>query len=140
MVEMRQMMQQLDAKMEPAHPDHPAPHDSFSMQLDAKMEVVNQISLSQTAMMRQAFAVSHLDFMTPADYSAFVAWPGNQAHTTGGGATSSRAQAMEEDGTEEDSDAGIDILEEDEDSDAEEGIIETEVEDDDDDEDKEDDD
>ncbi|WVZ16712.1 hypothetical protein V8G54_009694 [Vigna mungo] len=117
MVEMRKMMQRLEANM----------------------KVIHRIGRAQAAMMRHAFGASHLDFMTPAEYDAFVAWPGDQAPTTGGGATSSRAQAMEEDGTEEcDSDAGTEIIEEDDDDDSEENG--TEVEDVDGDEDDEDDD
>ncbi|WVZ23710.1 hypothetical protein V8G54_002254 [Vigna mungo] len=111
----------------------------ISLAQEAKMEVVNRIGRAQAAMMRHAFGASHLDFMTPIEYDAFVAWPGDQALTTGGGATSSGAQAMEEDDTEEiDSDAGTEIIEEDEDDDSEEDG--TEVKDVDDDEDDEDDD
>ncbi|XP_022641101.1 uncharacterized protein LOC111242375 [Vigna radiata var. radiata] len=90
MVEMRHMMQRLEAKI----------------------EAVNRIRHAHAAMMRHAFGASHLDFMTPAEYDAFIAWPGDQAPTVGGGDSSSGAQAMGEDCTEEDdSDAGTKILE-----------------------------
>ncbi|WVY98554.1 hypothetical protein V8G54_030705 [Vigna mungo] len=105
-------MQRLEAKMETQ---------------DAKMEAIHRIGRAQTAMMRHAFGASHPDFMTPVEYDAFVAWPGDQAPTTGGGATSSGAQAMEDDGTEEcDSDAGTEIIEKDDDDDSEEDDIEVE--------------
>ncbi|WVZ20114.1 hypothetical protein V8G54_007436 [Vigna mungo] len=108
--------------------------------LGAQMAAVNRIGLAQVAMMRQAFTATHIDVMTPTEYFVFVAWPGDEAHTSGGGGTSSGAQAMEEDGTEEeDSDAGTKIAE-DGDFDAKEDIVETEVEEDDDDEEDEEDD
>ncbi|WVZ02791.1 hypothetical protein V8G54_023597 [Vigna mungo] len=52
--------QQPHGPAQPAQLDHPAPHDSFSMvemwqmmqQLDAKLEAVNRIGLAQAAMMR----------------------------------------------------------------------------------------
>ncbi|WVY89972.1 hypothetical protein V8G54_035486, partial [Vigna mungo] len=83
----------------PAQPAQPQPDqpDSFSMfemrqmiqRLDAKMEAVNRIVLAQAEMLRHAFAASHLDFMTLVEYAARVAWPGDQAHSSEGGGTSS---------------------------------------------------
>ncbi|WVZ14690.1 hypothetical protein V8G54_012256 [Vigna mungo] len=97
MVEMRQMMQRLEAKMETQ---------------DAKMKVIHRIGRAQAAMMRHAFGASHLDFMTPLGLGTRLL---------------QLEEAMEEDGTEEcDSDAGIKIIEEDDDDDSEENGTEVE--------------
>ncbi|WVZ05137.1 hypothetical protein V8G54_018483 [Vigna mungo] len=127
MVEMRDMMQRMEEKMKNLH--------QMGRAQEARMEAINRIGRAQAEMMRQAFGVSHPDFMTPAEYDAFVAWPGDQAPTAGGGGSSSGAQAMEEDGTEvedieddeddydeddyeeDDSDAGTEILDLDDDED-----------------------
>ncbi|WVZ06294.1 hypothetical protein V8G54_019640 [Vigna mungo] len=113
----------------------PLGHPSLITHLCELAGAINRIGRAQAEMMRQAFGASHPDFMTPAEYDAFVAWPGDQAPTAGGGGSSSGAQAMEEDGTEvedieddeddydeddyeeDDSDAGTEILDLDEDED-----------------------
>ncbi|WVZ12531.1 hypothetical protein V8G54_017061 [Vigna mungo] len=127
MVEMRDMMQRMEERMENLH--------QMGQAQEARMEAINRIGRAQEEMMRQAFGASHPDFMTPAEYDAFVAWPGDQASTAGGGGSSSGAQAMEEDDTEvedieddeddydeddyeeDDSDAGTEILDLDDDED-----------------------
>ncbi|WVZ19065.1 hypothetical protein V8G54_006387 [Vigna mungo] len=95
---------------QPPQPAHQDPQDAFStmemrqmlQHLSAQMVAVNRIGQAQATMMRQAFAASHMDFMTPAEYTAFVAWPGDQPHTMGRGGTSAGVgeQDMDEDGTE----------------------------------------
>ncbi|WVZ21426.1 hypothetical protein V8G54_008748 [Vigna mungo] len=135
MVEMRDMMQRMEVRMETLH--------QMGHAQEARMEAINRIGRAQAEMMRQAFGASHPDFMTPAEYDAFVAWPGDQAPTAGGGGSSFGAQAMEEDGTkvedvedeeddseEDDSDAGMEILELDEDDSEEDDTEVGDIEDD----------
>ncbi|KOM58126.1 hypothetical protein LR48_Vigan11g116000 [Vigna angularis] len=87
----------------PVQPDQLGPHDPYHMfdmrmtLIDAKLEAVNQIGQAHADMMRHVYASSHPGFMTPEDYAARVAWPGDQAHFSGGGGTSSGVHAMEED-------------------------------------------
>ncbi|KOM55433.1 hypothetical protein LR48_Vigan10g132500 [Vigna angularis] len=106
----------------PIQPDPPGTHDPYHMfdmrmaLLDAKLEAVNRIGLAHADMMRHVYASSHLGFITPEDYAARLAWPRDQAHSSGGGGISSGAQAMEED-EEDESDDG-----EEEDESDEEGI------------------
>ncbi|WVZ04590.1 hypothetical protein V8G54_017936 [Vigna mungo] len=105
--------------------------------LDAKLDAVHKGELVLLSTLASCFPDRQI--MSQDDFITQVAWPGDQAHSCGGGGTSAGAQAMEEDGNEEDSDVGTEIVE-DEDSNVGTEIIETEVEENDVDEDEEDDD
>ncbi|XP_014499584.1 high mobility group B protein 1-like [Vigna radiata var. radiata] len=115
--------QQPHEHRQPAQLDQPTQQDPFQMfdmrltLIDANLEAVNRIGLAQAEMMRQVFVVSHLNFMTPAEYATKVAWPEDQTHSSGGGGTSSGTQAMEEDETDKEEDAAENEVEDDDEED-----------------------
>ncbi|KOM58360.1 hypothetical protein LR48_Vigan11g139400 [Vigna angularis] len=75
----------------PAQPDEPGPQDPYQMYkmrmalIDAKLEAINWMGLAHADMMRHVYASSHQGFMTPEEYAARVAWPGDQTQYNGGG-------------------------------------------------------
>ncbi|WVY92489.1 hypothetical protein V8G54_031577 [Vigna mungo] len=89
--------------------------------LNAKLDAVHKGELVLLSTLASCFPDRQI--MSQDDFITHVAWPGDQAHSCGGGDTSAGAQAMEEDDTEEDSDVGTEIVDE-EDSDAGIEIVE----------------
>ncbi|WVZ15424.1 hypothetical protein V8G54_012990 [Vigna mungo] len=87
--------------------------------LDAKLEAVNRIGLVQADMLRQVFASSYRNLITPAEYTSIVAWPRDQPYFTGGGGASSHGatanddvqeEADDDDDADEDADMNINAL------------------------------
>ncbi|KAG2398475.1 uncharacterized protein HKW66_Vig0090440 [Vigna angularis] len=112
----------------PAQPEEDGPQNPFNMaDLNAKLEALHRMGLAHADMMRQVYASSHPGFMTSEEYAARVAWPGDQTSTDGGAGTSSGAQAMEEDQSEEeDEEEQSEEEEEEEQSEEEEEVEDTE--------------
>ncbi|KOM38914.1 hypothetical protein LR48_Vigan03g229600 [Vigna angularis] len=103
----------------PSPPADPSQMPDLSLALiNAKLEAVNRIGQAHAEMMRHVYAASHPGFMTSDQYSAFVAWPGDQSFPAGGGRPQAGTAAMDEDDDDdEEEDDDDDEVDEDENSD-----------------------
>ncbi|WVZ02501.1 hypothetical protein V8G54_023307 [Vigna mungo] len=106
-----------------SHPTRPQadPYKMLDMKLaflDAKLEAVNRIGLVQADMLRQVFASSHPNLISPAEYTSRVAWPGDQPYFTGGGGASSHGATTDDDEQEEADDDEPEEADDDADEDA----------------------
>ncbi|KOM44828.1 hypothetical protein LR48_Vigan06g013400 [Vigna angularis] len=82
------------------------PYQMMDMRLaliESKLEAVNRIGQAHAEMMRHVYAASHPGFMTSDQYSAFVAWPGDQSFPAGGGRPQAGTAAMDEDDDDDES-------------------------------------
>ncbi|WVZ12062.1 hypothetical protein V8G54_016592 [Vigna mungo] len=106
-----------------SHPTRP-PADPYQMVdmklalLDAKLEAGNRIGLVQADMLRQVFASSHPNLISPAEYTSRVAWPEDQPYFTGGGGASSHGATADDDEQEEADDDEQEEADDDDDEDA----------------------
>lgn len=116
-----------DQSDQPPHPhrrpqhaqtDQLAPHDPFHMMefklalIDTKLDAVHRGELVMLRSLASCFPDRQL--ISPENFITQVAWLGDQAHSSGGGSTSARAQTrahvMQEDETnEEEDDAEIEV-------------------------------